>query len=161
MKKLGLTFLFFSIFLLAYGQDKLDRNTIIGKWVAFGMLYNEVYYNLDTDSFYISPEKYDLLLSQNEDTIGAKKYLRNLMLSILPFNFNFKKNGNCTFENKNIFERTTYAFDELKKIITIFNATTGKFINLEAYMKDNDLYINMNKDDSNSIKGSIIFKKIK
>lgn len=158
MKKLGLTFLFFSIFLLAYGQDKLDRNTIIGKWVAVGMLYHEVYYYLDTDSFYIPPEKYNLLLSQNEDTIGAKKYLRNQMLSILPFNFSFKKNGNCTFENKNIFERATYAVDDFKKIITLFNATSGKFINLDAFMKDNNLYVSYGNYDS---KGFIILKKVK
>lgn len=158
MRKIILTILFTSFIFIAFAQNKLDRNTIIGKWSAFGMLYDGVYYNLDTDSFYISPEKYDELLSQNEDTIGAKKLLRSKMLSILPFNLNFKKNISCTFENKDIFERATYGVDEFKKIITIFNANNGRFINLEAYIKDNNLYVS--NGNANSL-GFIILKKVK
>jgi len=158
MKKLGLTFLFFSIFFLAFTQDNLDRNTIVGKWTAVGFSANGIMYNIETDSLYIMPETYDEFTSNDEDTAGLKKYFRREMRSILPFNFNFKKNGNCTFENKDIFERATYAVDEDKKIITIFNATSGKFINLEAYMKDNNLYVSNGNTKS---LGFIILKKVK
>lgn len=158
MRKIILTILFTSFIFIAFAQNKLDKNTIIGKWTAVGFSSNGVIYNLETDSLYISPEKYDELISDDEDTTGLKKYCRKQMLSILPFNFNFKKNGNCSFENKDIFERATYAIDELKKIITIFNATTGKFINLDAFMEDNNLYVSFGKSVAD---GFVILKKVK
>lgn len=89
-------------------------NSLVGKWKVISVFNGEIYFNLKTDSTFLTEEA----KQKYPDTLAQKQFIQNAKFIYGTTTFEFQRNGVLILDMTSIFQDTSrYCYNSTDKIL--------------------------------------------